>query len=146
MTLTSPQRTATSWRNKLMVDTASRRVEEFEQLEMDTPTFGHREHVGIAYEMLGIYDFVTACNRYASTIKRMAEQHGAPEKFNTTITFAFMSLIGERKAQMEGQDFEQFLAANTDLLDKDILMNWYSKDRLTSKKAREQFLLPDKAA
>ncbi len=129
-----------------MIDTVSRQVEKFEQLKIDTPTFGHREHVEIAYEMLGIYDFVEACTRYASTIKRMAEQHGAPEKYSATVTFAFMSLIGERKAQMEGQDFEQFLATNTDLLDKDVLMNWYSKDRLTSQKAREQFLLPDKAA
>lgn len=121
-------------------------IEQFEKLQISAPHFGHKEHVEIAYEMLARYDFVDACNRYASTIRAMAAQHGAPEKYNTTITFAFMSVIAERKSLKDHGDVAQFLADNADLLDKNFLMNWYTPERLASAEARVQFLLPDRAS
>lgn len=128
------------------MDNATRNMlDEFEQLEIDAPEFHHRDHVRVAYEILEKYDFVDACARYARTIRAMAEKVGVPEKFNATITFAFMSLIAERKGQADTPGFESFLTLNPDLLDKDLLTNWYSKERLTSLVARKQFLLPDKA-
>ena len=128
-----------------MTDSDQQAVEDFLQLKIHTPSFGHREHVEIAYRMLETSDFVTACTRYAQTIKAMAEQHGAPEKYNATITFAFMSLIAERRSQMRDTGLSHFLEGNPDLMEKDVLKRWYSDDRLTSAAARSQFLLPDKA-
>lgn len=127
-----------------MTDSASRLLERFEQRQIAAPAFRHQDHVQVAFEMLGKYDFVDACARYASTIRAMAESVGVPEKFNATITFAFMSLIAERKSQMDGADLDSFLAANPDLLDKNVLKGWYTDERLTSAAARRQFLLPDK--
>lgn len=118
-------------------------VLRFQRLDINTPEFGHREHVEIAFMMLELYDFVEACSRYASTIKAMAEACGAPEKFNATITFAFMSLIAERKSLKTTSDLQAFLDENPGLLEKDVLSQWYSVERLTSERAREQFLLPD---
>ncbi|MDJ0655172.1 MAG: hypothetical protein QNJ40_13505 [Xanthomonadales bacterium] len=119
-------------------------LERFERLEIPAPDFHHAEHVQVAYAMLEKYDFVEACSRYAATIRAMAEQVGVPEKFNTTITFAFMSLIAERRDHTEGAGLESFLRANPDLLDTDVLGAWYTRERLTSARARRQFLLPDK--
>ena len=119
---------------------------QFENLELSAPDFRHRDHLFVAYEMLGKYEFVDACARYARTIRTMAENVGVPEKYNVTITFAFMSLVAERKALPNHTDFETFLVANSDLLEKDVLKAWYSTDRLTSATARDRFLLPDKAA
>ena len=117
----------------------------FEQFEIDAPNFHHGDHIKVAYGMLNKYDFVEACTRYASTIRAMAERVGVPEKFNVTITFAFMSLIAERKGQSNPDGLASFLASNPDLLDKNVLKRWYSEERLTSATARRQFLLPDKA-
>ena len=126
---------------------ASRAVlERFEGGEIDPASFAHGDHVQVAYEMLGRYDFVDACARCAATIKSMAESVGAPQKFNATITIAFMSLIAERMSQEEWGSFDSFLASNRDLLDKEVLGAWYSPDRLDSELARGQFLLPDKVA
>jgi len=127
-----------------MSSAASSLVAQFEELEIDAPNFHHNDHIQVAYEMLDQYDFIEACLRYASTIRAMAENVGVPEKYNMTITFAFMSLIAERKSQSNGTDLASFIASNPDLLDKDVLNSWYSKERLTSATARKQFLLPDK--
>ncbi|MEM8499702.1 MAG: hypothetical protein AAF542_16890 [Pseudomonadota bacterium] len=118
-------------------------LQQFEALKISTPDFHHEEHVRVAFEMLNSYDFVEACSRYANTIQAMAQSAGAPEKYNTTITFAFMSLVAERKANSDHTDVDSFLANNPHLLDRSLLDGWYSKERLTSATARGQFLLPD---
>ena len=76
-------------------------------------------------------------------IKAIAEKHGAPEKYNATITFAFMSIVAERKAKCEHATFVDFLSNNKDLLERSLLESWYSQHRLTSAIAKQQFLLPD---
>lgn len=121
-------------------------LERFEKRRIPAPDFRHLDHIQVAFEILDKYDFFHACARYASTIQAMVESVGAPGKFNATITVAFMSVIAERKSQMEGVDFESFIAANLDLLDRNALRGWYTKERLNSPAARHQFLMPDKVA
>ncbi|MFQ5634926.1 MAG: hypothetical protein ACE5G3_06310 [Gammaproteobacteria bacterium] len=127
-----------------MSDAGCDLLRRFERGEIEPASFGHRDHVKVACEMLGQYDFVDACTRYTAAIRAMAESAGAPQKFNATITFAFMSLIAERKSRAGSADVDSFLASNPDLLDKNLLRRWYSEERLVSQLAREQFLLPDK--
>jgi hypothetical protein len=118
-------------------------IERFQRLEIDVPTFGHREHIEVAYYMLEHYEFIEACYRYASTIRAIAQKHGAPQKYNTTITLGFLSLIAEAKSKTPSCDLEGFLRANPKLLEKDLLGNWYSAERLSSQTARELFVLPE---
>ncbi|MEL7024565.1 MAG: hypothetical protein AAGL69_12540 [Pseudomonadota bacterium] len=121
-------------------------LNRFESLEIAPGDFHHDDHVYVAFAMLEKYDYVTACTNYAKTIRKMAESVGVPEKFNATITFAFVSLIAERLTRTEGSGLTEFLEQNPDLLDASVLSQWYSKDRLTSATARRQFLLPDRVA
>ena len=117
---------------------------QFESLELSAPDFHHTDHIKVAYSMLEKYDFIDASVRYASTIRAMAESVGVPEKYNVTITLAFMSLVAERMAHSSYVDTDTFLASNSDLLDKDVLKIWYSPERINSALARSQLLLPDK--
>ena len=121
-------------------------LEQFENLEISAPDFHHIDHVKVAYKMLEKYDFIEASARYAATIRAMAESVGVPEKYNLTITFAFMSLVAECMAYSNCTDVEAFLESNPDLLDRDILKRWYSSQRLNSAPARSHFLLPDNEA
>lgn len=116
----------------------------FERLEISASDFRHHDHVHVAFEMLERYQFIEACSRYSATIRSMAESVGAAEKFNVTITLAFMSLIAERKGRCASRDPDAFLESNADLLDSRVLQRWYSKERLTSSTARLQLLLPDR--
>ena len=122
---------------------AREKIEQFQSLEVAAQEFGHREHVEMAFHMLSEYDFVEATARYASTIRALAEKHGAPEKYNATITFAFVSIIAERmSSESSSEDVGVFFDRNPDLLDKKLLGRWYSDDRLNSALARSQFILP----
>ena len=118
----------------------------FESCDIDAGTFGHIDHVGVAYEMLRNDDFLNASVRYAECINTIATNAGASRKFNTTITLAFLSLIAERMEATRHDTFDDFIAQNPDLLSSDVLAKWYSPERLGSDLARTVFLMPDAAA
>ena len=122
----------------------SQLLRQFEAIEIEGDSFRHRQHVEVAFEMLDKYSFLEACQKYSNVINTMAVRAGAADKFNVTITFAFLSIIAERKAQMPNAELDGFLSANSDLLDKELLKGWYSDERLRSVDARRHFLLPDK--
>jgi len=115
----------------------------FEAQKIDPAAFRHMDHVGVAYEMLQKYDFLHATIEYARNIRMLATAAGVPEKFNTTITLAFMSLIAERMRTTPHTNYDQFLSENADLLNRDVLGRWYSAKRLESETARQVFLMPD---
>ena len=118
----------------------------FEAHTLDPDVFGHLEHVQVAYEMLQRYDFLEVSERYSRAINSIATRAGAPEKFNLTITLAFLSLIAERVHDTEHSDFEEFLALNEDLKSGSVLNRWYSREVLASDFARTHFALPDRVA
>ncbi|MEM7686457.1 MAG: hypothetical protein AAF293_16635 [Pseudomonadota bacterium] len=117
----------------------------FEQGTLDAAGFSHRDHIAVAIGLLQRYAFKKAAHLYASRIDAMARAAGAPDKFNTTITLAFLSLIAERMQTTPHEDFDTFLDRNTDLLDRSVLSRWYGTERLTSDLAKRVFLLPDPA-
>ncbi|MGI9271522.1 MAG: hypothetical protein ACR2QT_07100 [Woeseiaceae bacterium] len=120
---------------------------QFEAFEVNAAEFGHRQHVQVAYEMLHKYAYLEACAKYANAINTIATNAGAPDKFNVTITFAFLSLIAERiNSTTNWSSFEEFLAQNEDLLSRNALDKWYTSEQLQSDFARTHFLLPDMAA
>lgn len=114
----------------------------FEAQAIDNTTFHHAEHVEVAYGLLKRYDFIDAAAIYAKGIRSISSRAGAPEKFNLTITYAFMSLIAERMTECVHSSFERFADANPDLMSSSLLAKWYSAERLYSKSARRTFLLP----
>ena len=124
----------------------SKLTRQFERHELDPESFGHIEHVRVAYEMLLRYGFIDALGRYASAIDSIATRAGAPDKFNVTITLAFLSLIAERIYKTDPSDFDQFLALNADLGSSRVLGKWYSRADLLSDFARTHFMLPNQAA
>ena len=118
----------------------------FEVCNIDAGNFSHADHVGVAYEMLRRYDFLDALVRYSSSIKTIAANAGAAQKFNTTITLAFLSLIAERIETTAHDSYDDFLEKNPDLFDGDVLTKWYSPERMQSDLARAVFLMPDPVA
>ena len=110
---------------------------------LDPVEFRHLEHIGVAYEALSRHDFFEAASCLAAGIRGLAEKAGAPDKFNATITFAYLSLIAERMRVTEHRDAEDFIQRNPDITGPGALAPWYSKQRLTSDIARSTVLLPD---
>ena len=92
--------------------------------------------------MLRKYDFLDAVANYGKSLNAIATNAGAPEKFNTTITVAFMGLIAERMNATSCTGFQDFISQNKDLLSKDVLAQWYSPERLKTALSRKVFLMP----
>ena len=113
---------------------------------IDAGTFHHAAHVRVAFDLLQSHDFIEAAALYARGLKVIAAQAGAPEKFNLTITYAFISLIAERCAHGSAAGFNQFVTKNPDLMSKSALSGWYGDDRLNSDLARRVFLMPERAS
>ena len=114
--------------------------------ETDLATFTHTEHVRLAFEMLQREDFETALGKFALGLRRLAKRAGAPKKYHTTVTVAFLALVGERRMRGGARDWTSFAAANPDLLDKLVLEQWYPAERLRDDVARRTFVLPVAAA
>ena len=109
---------------------------------LDAGGFSHSDHVGVAYEALNRMDFFTAVATVANGISAAAQRAGAMDKFNATITMAYMSEIAERMVATNYEDGDHFIAANPDLL-TDAVVSRFSKGRATSALARRIALLPD---
>jgi len=118
----------------------------FEACDVDVSAFGHIDHVGVAYEMLRTCDFLDASLKYSECINTIATKAGASQKFNLTITLAFLSLIAERMNATRHNSFGSFIRQNRDLLSANVLAKWYSPERLRSDLARAVFLMPDAGA
>ena len=111
--------------------------------EIDPRTFPHREHVRMAFEMLRRHSFVETALYYSQALRTMTEKIGKPEVFHQTLTIAFLALIAERMHTDIARDFESFVAANPDLMDKSAVARRYSPERLALDAARRTFILPE---
>ena len=118
-------------------------VDKFLRLELENVNFDHEAHVHVAYDLLSRYSFVDATKIYVDQLVAFTKQIGQSEKFNMTVTYAFLGLIAERRQDFPQADFERFIARNTDLLDSQVLTRWYTHERLNSPYARSVFVLPD---
>ena len=112
--------------------------------EIDNGSFRHVDHVRIGFELLDGHPFPAAAAMFSSALKKIAAQHN-PAAYHETITLAFLSLIAERRTVTGCAAFEDFLRANSDLLDRHLLARWYTPERLSSSLARRTFVLPEPA-
>lgn len=121
-------------------------LDAFLDTTLPADQFHHREHVQVAWEFVRRYGMPTALAEFSAAIKRFADAKGATGLYHETITWAFLLLIADRRARCAGDSWEEFAAANEDLLawKPSILDRYYSKELLASDLARRTFLMPDR--
>lgn len=124
----------------------SKMQQELESGTIDPSSFRHVDHIGVACEILGKLEFIDALARYARGLQAVTKKAGVPEKFNVTITVAFMALIAERMNSGPYTGFPDFIARNSDLQSSDLLDAWYDQSTLKSDAARTAFAMPRAAA
>ena len=119
----------------------------FESCTLDATSFGHAAHVRAGYLLLRSGDFEQALGRMRLGLQRLTAALGKPDRYHETITVAYLSLIQERLVERgDGGDWQGFAEANPDLLDRDLLLRFYSAEQLHSPLARKTFVLPHRAA
>lgn len=122
-------------------------IERFENCTLPKEAFRHEDHVRVAFLYLANYPPTQALQRFSESLARFAEAHGKAERYNETITWAYILLIRERMARTTcAQSWPEFKAENPDLLDygPDILKRYYRQETLTSPLAKKIFVFPDR--
>ncbi|HEY9285666.1 MAG TPA: hypothetical protein VIP46_19610 [Pyrinomonadaceae bacterium] len=108
--------------------------------------FRHKEHVKLAWLYLRKYTLLEAVVKVSEALKMFATVNGAENKYNETLTWAYIFLINERMARLrDGHTWDEFFAANPELFnwDENILKTYYSEATLNSELARRVFIFPD---
>jgi len=120
---------------------------QFESGALPPGSFHHADHVRLAFAYLREYPPLTALDKFCSGLKQFAARLGKPEKYNETITYAYLFLIREKMALCSGAEWDEFAQRNPELLiwKNGILNRYYQSKTLESDFARKVFVFPDKS-
>src|SRR5271168_4818805 len=118
----------------------------FNEFRINNSAFHHNEHVRLAWLLIVREGASQAEERLTNGIRQMAINAGAPEKFLHTTTIAWTRLVAaaHRRADSTGS-FQEWIAKHPELLDRDLLQNYYSPGRLKTPEARAGWVEPDLA-
>lgn len=123
-------------------DAIDRDLAALEEGMLDLAKFPHRAHLRLAFHMLSRHAFGEAVSRFSSALKLLTAKVGKPGVYHETMTVAYLAVISERRARGGSPRWEEFIAANADLLEKGCLLRWYRAEELQSELARTTFVLP----
>jgi hypothetical protein len=107
--------------------------------------FGHRQHVHPTWLTVRRYGTATATDVITDGIQRTARYHGAPRRYNATVSRAWVELVGHHVDHSHTTEFDQFAQENLALLDKLLLSRFYEPSTLASDRARIGWIEPDRA-
>jgi hypothetical protein len=107
--------------------------------------FPHAAHLRMAWLYVTRLGAEKAIDRAAGGIRNLAKANGQPTLYHDTLTRAWVYLVAEALERTPSADFEGFLARNPQLLDKRLLLEYYSPDVLSSSQARATWIAPDLA-
>jgi hypothetical protein len=106
--------------------------------------FTHRDHLRVAFAYARRGGIEHAVARARRGLRHFTAAHGEPERYHETLTTAWARVIAHQALAAGGdRGFEDFLAANPRLLDRELLLAHYSRELLFSDAARARFVEPD---
>jgi hypothetical protein len=126
-----------------LTDTAFARA--FEAWSVPAAELDHVAHVRVAWVYLHEAASVEeALPRMRDAIRRFAAAAGASQKYHETITVLWMRLLADLKARGTAGELADVLRAHPALADKELPLQYYSRERLFSDEARAAWVEPDR--
>jgi hypothetical protein len=117
-------------------------VDRIERCLLGKEEFHHRDHLAVAVAYLYASDFETAMDRMRASLKRFAAHHGVTGLYHETLTRFWLLQVARRLDRSEC--LEQSVKTIQERLDhKNLTFDYYSRERIESKEARETWLKPD---
>lgn len=107
--------------------------------------FGHRQHVQLTWLAVRRHGSAAAVDLISDGIRHVTRYAGAPQKYNATVSRAWVELVGHHAVADRVDDFDQFVARNAALLDKRLLTRHYRSSTLAGAQARTEWVEPDLA-
>jgi hypothetical protein len=106
--------------------------------------FGHREHLRLAWLALEEAASTSAAqDRVSQVIQTIAGEMGVPQRYNRTVTDAWVRIVAHCRTVGGAPTFDDLLHEHPWLLDKRLLMRHYTSRTLASDEARRAWVEPD---
>jgi hypothetical protein len=117
-------------------------VDRLERCLLGKEEFHHRDHLAVAVVYLYFADIETAMDRMRASLKRFATHHGVSGLYHETLTRFWLRHVEMRLDR--GQCLRDSVRSiQEQLSDKNLAFEYYSRERIDSKGARETWLEPD---
>ena len=107
--------------------------------------FGHRQHVHLTWLAVRRYGTAAAIVLVSDGIQGAARYAGAPQKYNATVSRAWVELVGHHAEHSTAADFDTFADQHSVLLDKRLLTRFYRSTTLAGDAAGAGWVEPDAA-
>lgn len=122
----------------------------FEDTSLPFVNWNHRAHVRVAFVYLSRFALQEAIDRMRTGIQAYNAAHGVSDGplmgYHETTTQAFLRLI-DQAMQQRGpfRDSYDFCEGNPELLNRRVLLCYYTRERILSPAAKTGFVEPDLA-
>ncbi len=118
---------------------------QFESLQFSPADFHHADHVRLAWIYVRQVGPAAAEQRLLEGIRKLAIHAAAPTKFLYTATVAWARLVAAAAVHDPAElSFPEWIARHPELLNKDLLDEFYSAGTLKADPARSHWVDPDR--
>jgi hypothetical protein len=117
-------------------------VDRLESCLLAKEEFHHRDHLAVAVAYLYASDLETSMNRMRSSLKRFAAHHGVTGLYHETLT-RFWLLQVEKNMDRSECLAESVRKVREQFNNKNLVFEYYSRERIESKEAKESWLMAD---
>lgn len=119
--------------------------QQMERCEFPAADFNHRAHLRLAYVYLCESDTAVANQQMRDTLNRfLIHNQVDPAKFHVTLTQAWILAVNHFMNRAgSATSADDLIDRYPQMLDTNIMLTHYTKERLFSEEARQEFLEPD---
>jgi hypothetical protein len=115
----------------------------FEAGRIANQDFHHRDHLRVAWIQVRRLGLEQASDAVAGAIRQFADHHGHADRYHETMTRFWVRVVGMGINRHPTLGFDDLLAAEPHLLDKNLPYRHWSRERMGSDDARRQWVEPD---
>jgi len=117
-------------------------VDRLERCLLGKEEFHHRDHLAVAVVYLYSADIEAAMDRMRASLKRFAAHHDVTGLYHETLTRFWLQQV--EKSLDRSECLKQSVSkVRESLNDKNLAFEYYSRERIDSKEARETWVKPD---
>ena len=118
-------------------------VAAFHADQLSNQGFHHRDHLRLAWVQIRRLGLDEASEVVTTGIRRFAAHHGSADRYNDTMTRFWLRVVGLGIIRHPELGFEELLAAEPHLLDKNLPFRHWSSARMSRDDAKRQWVEPD---
>jgi len=115
----------------------------FEASQIANQDFHHRDHLRLAWIQIRRLGLERAADTVATAIRQFARRQRHGDRYHETMTRFWVRVVGMGIDRHPTLAFDELLAAEPHLLDKNLPYRHWSRERMGSVEARRAWVEPD---